>query len=311
MIVNLKSESDLSGFYVVFNGAANLETRGIFGISHLMEHLICKNFEHLRDDFEKDGIDWNAFTTQNEIVFFFTGLEKYLSYRRQELVDLITDFKVNKEQFENERKIILQEYKNNFSNQIDSHMFNLNRKLYNTYGAIGLKEDLESLRFMDCINFFEKQFKNPTKIINVSKSNPFKSDVDFIENKIDKKFEFGPYNDAILETSKNYGEKSSLIMCSKLTDKEFNTIGFINKMLTSGLSSPLYSEVREKKGLVYRIRCQQVRMNQQGYSVIHTETSNKNINQVIDTIKSVLNNPNKFLSKKRFNVIYKFGRVKC
>ena len=72
MIVNLKSQTDLSGFYVVFYGSTNLEERGIYGISHLMEHLICKNFEHLRDDFEREGIDWNAYTTQNEIVFFFT-----------------------------------------------------------------------------------------------------------------------------------------------------------------------------------------------------------------------------------------------
>ena len=69
MIINLKSETELSGFYVVYEGSTNLEKKGWFGISHLMEHLMCKNFDHLQEDFAKDGIDWNAYTSSNEIVF--------------------------------------------------------------------------------------------------------------------------------------------------------------------------------------------------------------------------------------------------
>ena len=70
MVINLKSPSDLSGFYIVFEGSTNLESDGNFGISHLMEHLLCKNFENLRPKFEKYGVHWNAYTTNNEIVFF-------------------------------------------------------------------------------------------------------------------------------------------------------------------------------------------------------------------------------------------------
>ena len=50
MIINLPSQTDLSGFYVVFEGSTNIEQKGNFGISHLMEHLLCKNFDHLQDD---------------------------------------------------------------------------------------------------------------------------------------------------------------------------------------------------------------------------------------------------------------------
>jgi hypothetical protein len=43
------------------------------------------------------------------------------------------------------------------------------RKLFGDFDPIGLKEDLENLKFMDCLNFFELQYAKPTKIINVSK----------------------------------------------------------------------------------------------------------------------------------------------
>ena len=38
MIVNLKSQSNLSGLYVVYEGSTNIEKKGNLGISHLMEH---------------------------------------------------------------------------------------------------------------------------------------------------------------------------------------------------------------------------------------------------------------------------------
>jgi predicted Zn-dependent peptidase len=310
MIINLKSQTDLSGFYIVFNGSTNLEERGIYGISHFMEHLICKNFEHLRDDFEKYGIDWNAYTSQNEIVFYFTGLDKYLSPWKEKLVDLITDFRVSKEKFENERKIILQEYSNSFLDQTQCHTLNLSRKLFRNYESIGLKQDIETLKYMDCLNFFEKQFKRPTKIINVSTENPFRYDLDFMDTKVDKRYEMGPFKDVIIEPTRNYGDKVSLAMLSPIIESDFNYISFINNMLSLGLSSPFYTEIREKRGLVYYIRIGQSRMNSQSVNTIITQSDQSNSEQIFDTIKMIFDNPNKFLSRKRFELIKNSYKIK-
>jgi predicted Zn-dependent peptidase len=165
MIINLKSQTDLSGFYVVYEGSTNLEKPGWYGISHLMEHLVCKSFDHLQEDFDKDGIDWNAYTSSNEIVFYLTGLDEKVNKWKKKFVDLLTTFNITKEQFENERKIVLEEYMDSFNDQTQSHMLNLSRKLFNDYSPIGLRQDLENLKFMDCLNFFELQYTKPTKII--------------------------------------------------------------------------------------------------------------------------------------------------
>lgn len=310
MIINLKSQTDLAGLYFVYEGSTNLETNGNLGISHLMEHLVCKNFEHLRDDFEREGIDWNAYTSSNEIVFYFTGLEEYLSKRRMELSDLMSDFNVTKDQFENERKIVLQEYTDYFSDQTESHMLNLGRKLFLDYDPIGLREDLEGLKFMDCLNFFEKQFANPSKIISVSPTTKFEADIQFAKRDIDKQIRFGPHSDAILESRNDYGDKVSLIMVSKIAEQDFAWITFINAMLSSGLSSPLYTEVREKRGLVYYIRCNQSRLNRQGYTTISTQTSQKNVDEVCDAVRSVLMNPSKWMTRERFDTIKEAYKIK-
>ena len=121
MLINLKSQTDLSGFYMVYYGSTLLEKRGNYGISHLMEHLMCKNFEKLRETFEKEGIDWNAYTSSNEIVFYMTGLDEKIDKHKKEYLEALQSFEITKEQFENERQIVLQEYEDTFNDQSQSH----------------------------------------------------------------------------------------------------------------------------------------------------------------------------------------------
>ena len=310
MIINLKSQTDLSGFYVVYEGSTNLEKSGWYGISHLMEHLMCKNFDHLQEDFDKDGIDWNAYTSGNEIVFYLTGLDEKVNKWKGEFMDLLGEFNVTKEQFENERNIVLEEYMDSFNDQTQSHMLNLSRKIFNDYDPIGLREDLQKMKFMDCLNYFELQYAKPTKIINVSKNKQYKNNsIDFAERSIVKNLSFGN-NKVPLELNNDFKDKSSLVMLSPVIDEDFAYVHFINAMLSLGLKSPLYQEIREKRGLVYYVHCYQSRMNQQGLNTIATQTSNKNFNACVDSVKLVLDNPKKHLTKDRFDLVKDYYKVR-
>jgi len=310
MIINLKSETELSGFYVVYEGSTNLEKKGWFGISHLMGHLMCKNFDHLQEDFDKDGIDWNAYTSSNEIVFYLTGLDEKVNKWKGEFMDLLGEFNVTKEQFENERNIVLEEYMDCFNDQTQTHMLNLSRKLFGDYDPIGLKEDLEKLKYMDCLNFFELQYAKPTKIINVSKNKPYKNNkIDFAKRDIKKTIEFGN-NDVALELSNEFKDKTSIAILSPIIEEDFAYVHFINAMLSLGLKSPLYQEIREKKGLVYYVHCYQSRINNQGINTISTQTSNKNYNGVVDAVKEVITNPDKYLTKERFDLVKDYYKVR-
>jgi len=310
MIVNLKSQTDLSGFYVVYEGSTNLEKKGWYGISHLMEHLMCKNFDHLQEDFDKDGIDWNAYTSGNEIVFYIQGLDDKVNKWKHEFIELLGQFNVTKPQFENERNIVLEEYMDSFNEQTQSHMLNLSRKLFNDFDPIGLRQDLEKMKFMDCLNFFELQYSKPTKIINVSKNKDYKNNtISFAEREIIKPVTFGEFNNS-LELNNDFKDKTSVVMLSPVIDEDFAYVHFINAMLSLGLKSPLYQEIRGKRGLVYYIHCYQSRMNQQGISTIATQTSNKNFDAVVDSVKKVLTKPDKHITKERFDLVRDYYKVR-
>jgi predicted Zn-dependent peptidase len=309
MITNLKSQTDLSGFYVVYEGSTNLEKKGWYGISHLMEHLMCKNFDHLQEDFDRDGIEWNAYTSSNEIVFYLTGLEDKVNKWKGEFMDLLGGFNVKKDEFENERNIVLEEYMDSFNEQTQCHVLNLSRKLFGDFDPIGLKEDLENLKFMDCLNFFELQYAKPTKIINVSKKDYKNSTLDFADRTIIKPISYGNHN-VPLELNNEWKDKTSIAILSPVINEDFAYIHFINAMLSLGLKSPLYQEIREKRGLVYYVHCYQSRMNNQGLNSISTQTSNRNFNAVVDAVEGVIKNPKKFLTKDRFNLVKDYYSVR-
>jgi len=303
MIINLKSQNDLSGFYIIYEGSTNLERKGNYGISHLLEHLVCKTFFNLLEDFDRDSIDWNAYTDNNLINFHFTGLESKLDKYRNKIIKSVQDFNITKEQFENERNIVLSEYEDCFNDQSQSHHLNLMRKLFNDYDPIGLREDLENLKFMDCLNFYEEQYLKPTRIINVSKTKKIKDlDIEFVDRQIVKTMTYGNHK-VDLELGNQFKDKTSLIMMSPIIDENNAKIHFINAMLSLGLKSPLYQEVRENQGLVYFIHCYQSRHNLQGITNISTLTNNKNVNKVIDGVQKVLKEKDKFLNKDRFNLV--------
>lgn len=311
MIINLKSQTDLSGFYVVYSGSTLLETTGYRGVMHLLEHLVCKSFDHLQEEFDKDGIDWNAYTSTNEVVFYMTGLDEKVENWKYTFVELLNNFNITKEQFLNEKKIVLEEYSDCFNDQTSTHGLNLLRRLYNFHNPIGNRKDLEDLTYENMIKLWQKQFTKPSKIINVSKNSDYVNNslvfnTDVIDFKIEKNF-----YDVDLELENQYKDKSSIIMLMPLIEsQDMAYVNFINSMLGLGLSSPLYKEVREKNGLVYYIQCYLQRVNNQGINRIATLTSNKNYDEVVSEIENVIKNPDTYLTIDRFNIVKDYYTVR-
>jgi len=309
-VINVKSQTDLSGFYVVYKGSVKNEKKGWLGLSHLMEHLICHHLDDMLDDFDRDGISWNAYTADNEVVFYYTGLDEYLSKHRETILNKLLNFAITEEQFENERKIVLEEYKDYFNKQNYNHQLNINRKIYNNFGPIGLREDLQNLKYQDIKDYFNLQFSAPHDIINVSRNTEFKTDIKFSTQTFSKKIEMGYYK-VTLEPYSSRNGKSSVIYSSQIVERDFPYVDFICDMLGMGLKSPLYQEIREKRGLVYYVNCYLDRMtDNSGIISISSETSDENVEEFSKVTEEVINNPSKYMTQERFNIVKQSLEIK-
>jgi predicted Zn-dependent peptidase len=312
-VINLKSETELSGFYIVYKGSTMNEKPGNYGISHLMEHLVYKSYEYLMDDFDRYGIANNAYTSETEIVFYITGLDEYVKKYKQEILEKILEFQITEEQFIQERNIVLQEYDMYFGQRTDNHSLNLNRKLFNEYNAIGYKQDLESLTYQDIKDYFELQFKKPYKIINVSKFSDFETNIEFNDKEFDNTITFNnkPDPTTIFEDINLTPGKVSLINVSKqVINKDYPYVSFLSQMLGHGLKSPLYQEIREKKGLVYYLYTNLSRItDKSGILGFYSETSEDKVDKFQSTLKEILDNPDKYMTKERFDIIYEAIKI--
>lgn len=305
-IINKKSQTDFSSFYVVYKGSTLNEDPSNYGLNHAMEHLMCKSYRHLYDDFDRYSISWNAYTSSTEVVFHITGIDEYMYKYRHELLNSLLKFDITKKEFETERDIVIQEYKDYFQDQGSCHFYNLMRRELGNYGPIGKLQSLENLKYDDIKKYFDDYLSKPTMIINVSKNKDFdgfnlfqdKSPTKFIKKDDDIKFEkLAEFN------------KSSIIGYNKV-DGDFPYIKFINKMLAGSIKSPLVDEIREKKGLTYSVGCSLHSVSEdEGFLITDLITDDGKVQECLDIYKKVLSNPKKYLTEERFDLIKDFYKI--
>lgn len=300
MIHNLKSQNDFSGFYIIYSGSILNEKPKSFGLSHMCEHLMCKQFEVLYDDFDRFGINWNAFTSNNNIVFHMTGLDEYINKYKGKMLNYLLKFNVTENQFNIEKNIIIQEYIDHFQDQSDAHYTNVMRYYLGHYGPIGKKESLDNLSYNHMIKFYNNYMKKPSMIINVSKYNEFSGYTDFAKYNNDN---FLPIDTKITIEKKANFDKSSIIGY-KLITKDFPYIKFIIAMLNGSLKAPFYEELREKRGLTYGVSTfiNAISKNQ-GILSTSLVTDNDKVDEVLDVYKEILTNPDIYMTEKRFNIM--------
>lgn len=307
-IVNVKSQTKLTNFTIVFHGSTLNENKGSYGLSHLMEHLACKSIENMLDDFDKNGIDWNASTSETEINFYIKGLEENVSKFKKKFLDsLLYKFNITQEELDNEKKIVMEEYLDSFNEQGGSHILNILRKKYNRFTAIGLKEDIEKITLKEVYDYHEKYLTKPSKLINVYYDDQFK-----IDNMGVKEFsDFYKNNNIImdnylnsLELNNKFEDKDSIVAISPIFEDNYAESVIMSLMLNYGLQSPLIGELREKRGLAYNVSLNSENFNDDQFLIYQmVKTKRGNGKDVVDISKDILKNFNKNITKERFDLV--------
>jgi len=300
MITNLKSKSDISVFALRYFGSTNVEKQGQYGISHLVEHLVCEPMSEYENDFIIDGITFNAWTDVNDIVFYVAGLEEQVQKYRQILYDKITGYKPVQKDFDKEIKIVIEEYSDSFNSQSAQHTLNILRKEFNHYSAIGELNSLKSITLNDVAEYINNYMGLPHEIINISNKDITGFETkDTIPQRIINPIEY------IHQKGTKSDDKTSLLFYTKNIDlNDVPYVKLICRILTVGLKSPLYDELREKRGLCYSLSMSYDQLNYtEGLLSFDLETSNENKDLATEVFKEVIDNRSKYINEKRFNDI--------
>lgn len=306
-IIKDKSETRVSGFYVVFKGSTNLEDSSNYGIAHLMEHLLCKNIDHMMDTFDRNAIEWNAYTSHNEVVFYISGKGKYIDRYKDEFAKSISQFNITQEELDNEKMIVESEYYNSFSETVSAHFQMFMRKHFKNYNPIGELGCIRDITLDDCKKFFDIQFKEPSYIIDISQENRALSQgvaESIIASKVHdgRTYSFSPDNsDFKSEHFQQMVNTDSVIMTKGIITDDIPLYKFASNILSRGLKSPLYDVIREQRGLVYSLGLNGMMLtDNQFMPYFNTVSPKDNIDSISESLKFVHQNIDQLVSFESF-----------
>ena len=302
-----KNNLKMNGFYIVYNAGSIYEDNGKAGTMHLMEHLICKQLDDMQNEFTKRCINFNAYTDEQHVVVHLTGLNTQLnSDIKLKVIEKLTNgVFADINDFNKEKEIVLQEYYNYFNDVFSGNIANYLRTKFNNFSVIGTAEDISNFTYEEALSVFNTYFKNPSHVIEIGKEKTNLSHVTFNDIQLSKKLhKFKNYNNT-LEIVPNSDTNSIVIVASKKTisKKDYPIFSILIDILTDGLNSPLYQELREKRGLVYGIFPCIIPCVNDSIFMLSAMTTKENTNQVTQIIIDILSNLKNFITEDRFNQV--------
>lgn len=303
MYVYEQNNLQMTSLFIVFDAGSMFEPKGRCGTMHLMEHMVCKNYDDLRDTLQENGITSNAYTSDSKVVFFFKGLESKLSKLKPELVNrIIGGFKSTKAQFDMEKKVVIEEYLDTFNDQIIGNYYNSMRKFYNYHGPIGLRSDIESFTYDDAVSVYGEYFTNPVRIVEVGPSKADLSFVQYADPAICFFNEFGTYENEV--EAVNAENKLSVVGIGKVKCdiNDYPTLSLGLSVLGDGLNSPLYKAIREDNGLSYFSWCACMEFRNVALPLFGSCTEKNRIDDLMNVYHTFINSIDSQLTEERFNI---------
>lgn len=315
-VINDRRNISTAAFmFRVNTGAANEVKQ--YGISHLTEHLMFKGTskrtsEEINKEIKLTGAISNAYTGEGCTCFFFETLTKHFETVLDIYADFLTNKRISEEEFVSEKNVVLQEiamYKDDYGSVNVENIF---KRAFALEPVGGTTKSVEKLKLKDIMNYIKCTYipKNITisvcsrfshrkvkhlleKYFSAIKDSepPMHYDTN-PEIKMKKAFEKAIGKTKTVKKELNQTQVAMIIPLSYTNSVKQCTIrDLLVQILTNGLSSILYNELREKLGLFYRCsgyHFVQTSGYKQPYVLIETSTEAQNVKKLIRELNRVI-----------------------
>jgi len=239
------------------------------GISHFIEHMLYKgtkkrSAKDIADELEKKGANLNGFTSEELTAYWCKIPSKHIGVALDVLSDMIKNSVFDEKEFEKERNVIFEEIKMYHDNPQAYVFKEITKMLYGGTFQIdisGTFETMNSLSREDLVNKFKNMYKPENLILCAVGDCDFEPLVDFAEKNFSKskgkKIEkpvFNNKNQTKIESREGL-DQANLIFAHQVPLKKESCVGeVLNCLMADGMSSRLFSEIREKRNLAYSVK---------------------------------------------------------
>ncbi len=242
------------------------------GISHFLEHMFFKgtkkrSTKDIAIEIDSMGGDLNAFTSRENTAFYIKVLDEYLEKGLELLADLFVNSVFPVEEVEKEKKIIKEEIKM-VEDTPDDYIHDLfNHTVWGNDGLgqsiLGKRETLASFTRNDVVAHIRKYYGTRDIVIacagNFQQQRLMKMLNDLFgglrQGSEPRKGTKPAFRQNIAVHEKDLSEAHLCIGVPGLSNTSDDRYAFyiLNTILGAGVSSRLFQEIREKRGLAYSV----------------------------------------------------------
>jgi len=289
------------------------------GISHFIEHMLYKgtptrNAKKIAEEIEKNGGQLNGFTSEEITAYWCKMPSKHLGVALDVLSDMIKNPLFDEKELEKERSVIFEEI-NMYHDNPRLHVFDeIQKSLYGGTMQINLAGTFETMRSIDrekLLKKFKKIYQPNNMILCVVGDADFNKIVKFAEENFGNekgqvsKQNVNLKNESKIEKRKGI-DQANLVFAYHVPlagDKKNYAAQVLSTLMADGMSSRLFSEIREKRNLAYAVKGDANINKNFAYNFVYVGTTKKNVDIVKRLILKEFEKVADGLSEKEFNQI--------
>lgn len=292
--------------FVTTKVGSRYESKKISGISHFIEHLMFKGTkkrpdkEVLAKELDSIGANFNAFTGKDRTVYYITANHKHLAQIQDILADMVQASLFPKDELVPEKKVIIEEinmYEDNPMMSIEDLLEDLvfgNNAL--GWNIAGTAKTVSGISRKDIMDYYHKYYQSGNYLLVLTGN--FK--MDEAKKTLEKYWGHLPR-----QARKNYAKVEVVSKQPKVKIKKKDmqqiqlTFGFpgidynhkdsvaaqiLSLILGGNMSSRLFLEIRERKGLCYLVRAYHNFYEDNGMLVVHAGLDKSRLSEAITAI---------------------------
>ncbi len=281
------------------------------GISHFIEHMVFKgtakrDFVAISEDIENVGGATNAYTSREFTSFYAKMLKNDLELAIDVLADFVMAPTFSQKEMKKEKEVVIQEIKQTFDDPSDAVFEHFQEKAFADQpigrSILGTTESVHSFEAEQLREYMRHNYAGENIVIAAVGNLKHEDFVHMVQERmsnLNAKTDFVKPNQ--LYTGGFYRENRDVEQAQVVLgfngidcyDKDYRTSHVMSLILGGSMSSRLFQEIREKRGLVYTVYSFVNSGTMSGVSGIYAGLDAEQIKQylpvVVDEIKKITN----------------------
>lgn len=283
------------------------EPTPLAGITHFLEHLLFKGTEHrsaqdVSRAIDRVGGDINGFTAKEYTAYHCRLPGRYLADGVDLLGDLISRPVLRDDDVESERQVILEELAMDDDAPDDVAHRVFARQVFGSHPlgrpTAGSRESVRAITADDLRRFHADRYRTGNTVVAIAGA----VDVDDALESVRRAFETLPWGDGRAERTSpteplgdlsvdDDSEQVHLLVGGRSlprTDPDREVLDVVDHVLGGGLSSRLFDEIRERRGLAYSIYSGAASYADTGFWSVYAGTLPEHAAEVTDLVHGEL-----------------------